>query len=285
LALFLRFNYIPAPYSIWQDIRKLPAGTFIKLSKSSVGEPEVYWSLKDVAEQGVASPLQLNDQDATKKLDTVLRTAIQGQMLADVPLGALLSGGVDSSAIVALMQTQSSQPVKTFSIGFNDKKFDESPYAEAVARHLGTDHTTLIMQPQDLLDLVPKIPQIYDEPFADDSLVPTSIVMSLAKKHVTVALSGDAGDELFCGYNRYFLTPKIWSLLKWVPPIFRERVANIFLVLTPEQWDKLAYPLSKILHKNHIGDKLYKLGQRLQGVRNFDDLYVALVTEWEMRSQ
>lgn len=280
LALFLKYNYIPAPYSIWQGIQKLPAGTFIKISKSVVGTPQVYWSLTEVAERGVASPLLLSDQDAIHQLDTVLRTAIKGQMLADVPLGALLSGGIDSSTIVALMQAQSEQPVKTFSIGFEDKRNDESVYAEAIARHLGTDHTTLMMRPQDMLDMIAHIPQMYDEPFADSSLVPTSIVMKLARQHVTAALSGDAGDELFGGYNRYFLAPQIWNFLKWVPPVLRDKIAHIFLILTPEQWDKITYPLAKIMNQNHIGDKLYKLGQRLQGVRNFDDLYLALVTEW-----
>lgn len=280
LALFLKYNYIPAPYSIWQGIYKLPAGTFIKISKTIVGTPQVYWSLKEVAERGVASPLIISDQDAIRQLDTVLRTAIKGQMLADVPLGALLSGGIDSSTIVALMQAQSDRPVKTFSIGFHDQKDDESRYAEAIAKHLGTDHTTLVMQPQDMLDMIAHIPQMYDEPFADSSLVPTSIVMKLARQHVTVALSGDAGDELFGGYNRYFLAPQIWSFLKWIPPVLRDKVANILLILTPEQWDKLTYPLAKMMNQNHVGDKLYKLGQRLQGVRNFDDLYLALVTDW-----
>jgi asparagine synthase (glutamine-hydrolysing) len=280
LDLFLKYNYIPAPYSIWQGIHKLPAGTFIKISKNLVGKPEAYWSLKDVAERGVESPLILSDQDAILQLDTVLRTAVKGQMLADVSLGALLSGGIDSSTIVALMQAQSDQPVKTFSIGFHDKKSDESGYAEAIAKHLGTDHTTLMMQPQDMLDMIVRIPQMYDEPFADSSLVPTSIVMSLAKKQVSVALSGDAGDELFGGYNRYFLAPQIWGFLKWIPPVLRGRVTNILLVLTPNQWDKLMYPLAKLMNQSHIGDKIYRLAQRLQGIRNFDDLYLALVTEW-----
>lgn len=280
LALFLKYNYIPAPYSIWQGIHKLPAGTFIKISKTNVGTPQVYWSLKEVAERGVDAQLNISDQDAIHQLDTILRTAVKDQMLADVPLGALLSGGIDSSTIVALMQAQSDRPVKTFSIGFDNQKDDESQYAEAIARHLGTDHTTLVMYPKDMLDMIAKIPQMYDEPFADSSLVPTSIVMKLARQHVTVALSGDAGDELFGGYNRYFLAPQIWNFLKWIPPVLRDKVANIFLCLKPEQWDILTYPLAKIMNQSHVGDKLYKLGQRLQGVRNFDDIYLALVTEW-----
>ena len=281
LALLLRHNYIPAPYSIWRGISKLPAATLLMLAEGQrVSAPVAYWSLAEVAEAGQRDPIASDDAGATDALERVLREAVAGQMLADVPLGALLSGGVDSSTIVALMQAQSMRPVKTFSIGFQEKSFDESRHAAAVAKYLGTDHTELFMSATDVLNAVPHLPSLYDEPFADSSQLPTTLVMSLARRHVTVALSGDGGDEVFGGYNRYVAAPKVWNPLRFVPHALRQQMARLLVGVSVPQWDRLAQPLASALRQIRVGDKAHKLGQSLRDVRNLDDLYVALVTEW-----
>lgn len=278
VALFMRHNYVPGPYSVWKGIHKLPPGTWLRVRDADerAGEPTPYWSLAQIAARGTRAPETWNDADATDALERVLSDAVAGQMIADVPLGALLSGGVDSSTIVALMQKQSSRPVKTFSIGFREKKFDESAYAEAVAKHLGTDHCTLHMSAGDVLDVVPRMPEIYDEPFADSSQLPTSLVMALARRHVTVVLSGDAGDELFGGYTRYSLVPKLWSTIAWAPPAWRQTAIDGARALTRRRESVVA----KLTRGHVTEDRLDKLEERLRGVRSFDDLYLSLLTEW-----
>ncbi|MHB8474359.1 MAG: asparagine synthase (glutamine-hydrolyzing) [Gammaproteobacteria bacterium] len=282
LALLLRHNYIPAPYSIWRGISKLPSGTLLTLAE---GEREVtpvaYWSFSEVAAAGQRNLIELGSAGTTDALERVLHEAVAGQMLADVPLGVLLSGGVDSSTIVALMQAQSMRPVKTFCIGFHEKSFDESVYAAAVARHLGTDHTEMLMCAGDVLDAVPRLPLLYDEPFADSSQLPTSLVMALAREHVTVALSGDGGDEVFGGYNRYFIAPMVWNTLRHLPHSVRNHLGRLLVGVSASQWDRLARPFAGLFRQTQVGDKAHKLGQRLQHVRSVDDLYVALVSEWD----
>lgn len=206
LALYMRHNYIVAPYTIYKGVRKLPPGTYLtiktdRLDKDAV--PEAYWSARKVAEAGMAAPFRGSADMAVEELDRLLRASVRDRMIADVPLGAFLSGGIDSSVIVALMQAQSNRPIRTFSIGFSEEKFNEAPYAKAVATHLGTDHTELCVTPQQAMDVIPRLPALYDEPFADSSQIPTFLVSELARQHVTVSLSGDGGDELFAGYNRY----------------------------------------------------------------------------------
>lgn len=280
VGAFLRLGYVPAPHSIWRGIKKLPPGTWFTLSSSNGEESlEQYWSLKDVAETASREPLLEGDEGARVAVEKVLLEAVGSQMVADVPLGALLSGGVDSSAIVALMQAQSSRPVRTFSIGFREAEFDESAHAAAVARHLGTEHTELFMVARDVLDAVPRMPSMYDEPFADSSQLPTSLVMALARQQVTVALSGDGGDELFGGYNRYLMGPKLWRSLRNVPVGARQALARLLVTVSPAFWDGLARPFSKLTGQSHVGNKLQKLGQRISNVRNVDDLYLALVAE------
>jgi asparagine synthase (glutamine-hydrolysing) len=205
-------------------------------------------------------------------------------MLADVPLGALLSGGVDSSMVVALMQSQSARPVKTYSIGFHEKQFDESGYARDVARHLGTDHTELFMSAGDVLNAVPNMPRMYDEPFADSSQLPTSLVMALARQHVTVALSGDGGDELFGGYNRYLMAPKVWKAMQLVPAKLRGPLGKALQSVSPEHWDKLAMPFARLIKQNMVGSKVHNLSNRLINVKTFDDLIVSLTSEWNEHS-
>ncbi|MGP4715560.1 asparagine synthase (glutamine-hydrolyzing) [Psychrobacter sp. T6-6] len=280
VAILLKQGYIPTPYSIWKGICKLPAAHYMKVDKDNTKPKLVcYWSFNDIVEQSQDNRLAISDDQALQELELILTKSIERQMISDVPLGALLSGGIDSSLVVALMQKVSELPVKTFSIGFDDPKFDESKHAEAVAEHLGTEHTTLIMTPNDMLELVPEISKIYDEPFADSSQLPTTIVSRLAKQHVSVALSGDAGDEIFGGYNRYFLAPKVWDIYSKFPLSLRSLMLRSAFILKPKQWDRLFGRLFKKKGISFFGDKLYKLAQRLEGVNDFNDLYVSLITE------
>ncbi len=281
LALLLRHNYVPAPYSIYRGIRKLPPGTWLKLAASQRdAEPVAYWSLAEVAERGTAEPFAGNEAQAVDALERLLGDAVRGQMVADVPLGALLSGGIDSTLVTALMQARSARPVRTFTIGFEEGAYDEATHARAVARHLGTDHTELRLSGSDALALVPSLPQIYDEPFADSSQLPTHLVMQLARRHVTVALSGDAGDEFFGGYNRYFLGPRVWQRIGWLPMPLRRLAGRMMTALPVQTLNRTLGPVSHHVGITMPGDKVHKLGLRLRDVRSLDELYVALVTEW-----
>lgn len=282
VATLLRYNYIPAPHSIWQGIAKLEPGCWIELAP---GQRQIqtrsYWSLGAAAEAGQATPFPGDQESASRALEQILGEVIDAQMLADVPLGALLSGGIDSSLIVALMQARATRPIRTFSIGFDERQFDESAHAAAVARHLGTEHNELRMRARDVLDMVSEMPSIYDEPFADSSQLPTLMVMRLVRRQVKVALSGDGGDELFCGYNRYLLAPRLWRLLRPLPAPLRHTLGRILLSQPSQRWDRLLAPLAPLLRQAHPGHKLHRLGHRMQQVRNFDDLYLSLVTEWQ----
>jgi asparagine synthase (glutamine-hydrolysing) len=233
LALYLRRGYVPSPYSIYVGVNKLPAGTWLTLRPDCMRTdtaPTAYWSLQAVAEQGVAEPVRDDPAEVVETLHDLLSDAVKLRMEADVPLGAFLSGGIDSSTIVALMQTHSVRPVRTFTIGFQDTQHDEAHHAAAVARHLGTEHTELYLTPADALAVIPRLPVLYDEPFADTSQIPTFLVSELTRRHVTVSLSGDAGDELFGGYRRLRLGPAIWRGIEWLPLPVRRRLASL---LTP----------------------------------------------------
>jgi asparagine synthase (glutamine-hydrolysing) len=226
LTEYFRHGYIAAPHSIYQGIFKLMPGTYMQFSEHGVTpRPITYWSLRDVAAKGLAEPFAGNDAEAVSRLESELLRAVAGQCIADVPLGAFLSGGVDSSTIVALMQVQSRRPVKTFTIGFREDTYNEAGHAKTVARHLGTDHTELFVTAREAMDVIPRLASIYDEPFGDSSAIPTFLVSQLARRRVTVALSGDGGDELFGGYARYQRTGDIWSLLRRMPYIARKTVS------------------------------------------------------------
>jgi asparagine synthase (glutamine-hydrolysing) len=244
LALLLRHNYIPSPYSIYQGIKKLPPCSFAQLDigrckEGEWPEPRNYWSLRDIAEQGQDFPLECSEQEAIKALDDLLRTAVGRQMVADVPLGAFLSGGVDSSTVVALMQAQSQRPVKTFTIGFHEPAYDEAIHARAVANHLGTDHTELYVTSSKALELIPQLPAIFDEPFSDPSQIPTMLVSQLAHKHVTVSLSGDAGDELFGGYNNYKRAIRNWQAFAWLPQLARGWMSRTLEKMPAPLWKSI----------------------------------------------
>lgn len=276
LATFMRHNCIGGVDSIYSGIHKLEPGHVLSVS-SAAPKPVVraWWSGAAVARQGVAHPFAGTPDEAIDALEALLRDAVGQQMMADVPLGAFLSGGIDSSTVVALMQAQSSRPVRTFSIGFNEAGYNEAVHAKAVARHLGTDHTELYVTAKQALDVIPKLPSLYSEPFADSSQIPTFLVSQLARQHVTVSLSGDAGDELFCGYNRYQMTAGLWSKLSRIPRPLRQMVAGLITAVPPSAWDKLG----SVLSMSRVGDKLHK-GAAVLGSRSVADLYRGMVSHW-----
>jgi asparagine synthase (glutamine-hydrolysing) len=285
LALSMRHNCIPSPYSIYQDINKLPPGTILTLDNpKSKPTPIPYWSAKTVAEFGAAHPLNCPDNEAIDRLDSLLQAAVKSQMVSDVPLGAFLSGGIDSSTIVALMQAQSSQPVKTFTIGFDETEYNEAVHAKEIANHLGTEHTELYVTAAQALDVIPNLPQLYDEPFADSSQIPTFLVSQLARQHVTVSLSGDAGDELFGGYNRYLWAPNIWQKFGKIPPAIRQMAAKLITSQSPATWNQQFANLGSVLPKKLTvaapGEKLHKLAQVL-GVPDRESMYVGLTSHWQ----
>ena len=288
LALYMRHNVVPTPYCIYKGLAKLPAGTWIELcgaafKRRQMPEPQVYWSAISVAMAGVKSPHVFDsDEQAIDSLEAFLRQAVAGQMIADVPIGAFLSGGIDSSTVVALMQVQSAQAVKTFSIGFREGDYDEAQQAKAIAKHLGTEHAELYVSPEDALAVIPNLPSIYDEPFADSSQIPTYLMATLAKKYVTVALSGDGGDELFGGYDRYFLADMLWRVFSPVPTGLR-RLAKVAIQTVPlKMYNSLSSIFSPyVRHKNNLllGDKLHK-GAELLDSRDGPELYRRLVDHW-----
>lgn len=294
LALFMRHNYIPAPWSIYRDIWKLPPGTYLQFraadtlahgpSPGGRGEPVSYWSARAVALAGLADPFQGPEQEAVAELDRLLRQSLAGQMLADVPLGAFLSGGIDSSTVVAVMQALSSQPVKTFTIGFHEGEYNEAQHAKAVAQHLGTDHTEWYVTPRDALDVIPKLPQLYDEPYADSSQIPTHLVCAAARRKVTVALSGDGGDELFGGYNRYFWAVRLWRRLDLIPRPARTLAAWLATGVSPAGWSRLfeagGFLLPQRLRFANPGDKLHKAAT-LFAARRAEEIYLRLVSHWD----
>jgi asparagine synthase (glutamine-hydrolysing) len=278
LCLLLRHNYIPAPYSIYQDIAKLEPGCLLSVSLAQP-EPRIwkYWDTVEVARAGVARPFEGTADQAVDALEVLAKDAVRRQMIADVPLGAFLSGGVDSSTVVALMQAQSSRPVKTFTIGFNEKGYNEAVHAKAVARHLGTEHTELYVTSKQAMEVIPRLPSLYCEPFSDSSQIPTFLVSQLAKQYVTVSLSGDAGDELFCGYNRYQITEKLWHKLAMLPAPLRALVAKSITALSPTAWDSLAGIILGAGRYATLGDKLHK-GAGVLASATVDDLYLGMVS-------
>ncbi len=276
INLLLRHNCIPAPYSIYNKISKLMPGTILSISINDT-EPKIseYWSLKEVAMKGLDNLHSGGDTEVINGLEDVLKRSVEQQMVADVPLGAFLSGGVDSSLIVALMQQQSTQPVKTFTIGFSDDLYNEAKHAKEVAKYLNTDHAELYVSHQDAINVIPKLPKIYDEPFSDSSQIPTFLVSQLARDHVTVSLSGDAGDELFCGYNRYLLTDQLWGKLSMLPVSMRRGLAGMMTTLSPEAFNKFL----GFLPYNRVGEKIHKAASVMES-SSIDELYLRLVSHW-----
>ncbi len=278
LELFLRLSYVPAPHSIFTHIHKLEPGVHARFFADQQPRFERFWDAAQEALQSQNKPLVLSDQETADELDRILRAAVDRQMVSDVPLGAFLSGGVDSSTVVAIMQSISANKVKTFSLGYQDKAYDETEAAAAIARHLGTDHTALVVEPQAALDVAMQLPQHYDEPFADPSQIPTLLVSRLARRDVTVALSGDGGDEMFGGYLRYKFLPKLWGHLGWIPSPARSLVARAAQSVRPGSWDAL----SRGLHLGfaQLGDKVHKAARAL-GSPDFDAAYLRSISRWQ----
>lgn len=284
LSLFVRYLDVPAPMSIYRGISKLRPGTMLTLGEGAV-DPEVeeYWSGAEVACSGAANPLDIGPEEAVDELERILERAVGRQMMADVPLGAFLSGGIDSSTVVAMMQKVSPRPVKTFTIGFHEDGFNEAEHAKAVARHLGTDHTELYVTAGEAMDVIPSLPTMYDEPFADSSQIPTHLVAALARQHVTVSLSGDGGDELFGGYTRYLLTANFWNRIAGIPAPLRATAARILTLVSASTWtslgDAAAALMPRWLQIARLGDKVHK-GAPMLTSQSLDELYEYMLRQW-----
>ena len=273
LTLYLRHSYIPAPYSIYENISKLKPAHYVVVSGhgQNISDQFCYWDLKKVANSGLEN--QIVDEDkGLEELEVLLKDSVKMRMMADVPLGAFLSGGYDSTIVAALMQVQSVAPVKTFSIGFKESVFNEAQYAKRVSSYLGTEHTELYVDPQQTLDVIPRLPEVYDEPFSDSSQVPTFLVSQLAKQHVTVALSGDGGDELFCGYDRYFIQKKIWDIVRRVPTSIRPLIAFALEHCPGGLAELLIQALPKTYRVSNVKDRLPKLAEWVNH-ENFEQFY------------
>lgn len=284
LAMYLQSAYVPAPWSIYRDIYKLPPATTLTLreGKRPLGfdpfpgnGPAAYWSFVDVVDRG-REPI--SDQEAIERLDSTLRRVIASEMISDVPLGGFLSGGIDSSTVVAMMQAVSSKPVRSFTIGFEEGGFNEAEHAKAVAKHLGTDHVEHYVTPRDTLDVLPLIPSLYDEPFADPSQIPTFLVSKIARREVTVCLSGDGGDELFGGYNRYFLAERIWRKSSKMPKPMRGLFGKGLRSMPPAFYDFAARLVGNRLRL--VGDKAHKFAE-LMNAETDDDMYRRLISYWQ----
>jgi asparagine synthase (glutamine-hydrolysing) len=279
VSAFMRHNYIPAPHTIYRGVRKLMPGTVLTVQDGVVGEERPFWSLEDVAVQGQRNRRPRADDEVIGELDTLLRDAVRRRLVADVPLGSLLSGGIDSTLVTALMQQQSGRPVRTFSIGFREQGFDEAPYAKAVARHLGTEHTELYVDSSLAIDVVPRLPQIYDEPFADSSQLPTFLVCELTRRHVTVVLSGDGGDELFAGYKRYELARSLWAAATVVPEWLRGPTVAMSRRLSPAGWDRVGRAIPRRIRPVNFGARMHEIADQLS-LRDPDTLYRRMLGHW-----
>lgn len=299
LAQYLRFAYVPAPRSIHPGVYKLEPGCVLKVSNRPPTAPprqpmrpgdrldtltiQRYWSLNEIIEAGAQSQF-VHEDEAIASLENTLSGAVSRQMVADVPLGAFLSGGIDSSLIVALMQQQSSLPIQTFTVGFENTTFNEAPYAAAVARHLGTDHTELTVTEKEAQEVIPQLPKLYDEPFADASQIPTHLVCRAARSQVTVVLSGDAGDEVFGGYNRYVRGPVIWNRISRLPVSIRQILATGALAIPKEFLDCFGWMYNCArpdgLREASFGDKIHRIADQLRRIVNVDDLHLNKVSFW-----
>ncbi len=285
LTALLRYKYIPAPHTIYENIYQLLPGTFLTIDgeKSSLN-PITYWSAREAAEHGAANRFAESENEAVEQLEQLLKESVALRMISDVPLGAFLSGGIDSSTIVALMQAQSEKPIKTFAIGFAEDEYNESQYAKAVAKHLGTDHTELNVTAQDAFDLIPKIPSLYDEPFADCSQIPTFLLAQMTREKVTVSLSGDGGDELFAGYDRYYDATNIWGKTSSLPNPMRQLVSQGLNIFSPQIWNKILAPIAASLPasltESTPGEQLQKISEIFK-FQNMEAIYLFLLSSFK----
>ena len=284
VALYARYGYVPAPYTIYEHVRKVRQGTIVTIDAEGTWNERAYWSLRDVVTRGIDDRFTGSDDEALDALQRMVAESVKLRMISDVPLGVFLSGGVDSSLVAAMMQAESNVPVKTFTIGFREAEYDEAPYAAAVARHLGTDHTEHYVTPADAIDVVPSLPDMYDEPFADSSQIPTHLVSRLARQKVTVSLSGDGGDEFFGGYHRYFLGRRVWDKVQRVPKGVRPLASAALRVLPMGTWNTLLSPrrrfVPRALRRERAGERIYKIARAMTS-SNPDWLYYEIVSQWK----
>ncbi len=284
LAAYLRHLYIPAPHSVYRDVWKLEPGTFLTLAADRTPAPTHYWHLRDAVRRGRESPFTGSEADATDAVRACLADAVRLQLQADVPVGAFLSGGIDSSTVVALMQSVHSAPVRTFTIGFHEQGYDEAVAARAVAAHLGTDHHELYVSTQDAMAVIPALPQMYSEPFADVSQIPTYLVSKLAREKVTVSLSGDGGDELFGGYHRYAVGQRRWSRIAALPGPLRGLAAAAITALAPESWNRFGRALGPLaperMRSGQAGQKLHEFAAILRAA-DPAGLCLDIVSAWK----
>lgn len=277
LAMYLKYMYVPAPWSIYEGIRKLMPGTMLTFDPATrSSETTVYWSVRDAATHGFLNRFRGTEEEAAHELENLLRDSVRLRMVSDVPVGVFLSGGVDSSLVTALMQAQSDRPVRTFAMGFTDASYNEAPFAAAVAKHLGTSHTEMVVTPEDAMGVIPTLAEMYDEPFADSSQIPTHLVSRLARQHVTVALSGDGGDELFGGYTRYFVGQKVFHRLAAIPRALRPAVGHLLTMVPSRAWDRILAP---ILRQSRPGERVHKVARVLEA-HDPDAMYFELVSHW-----
>ena len=279
-SCFFQRGYIAAPMSVWKNVKKIMPGsiTIISFSKNKeyyISDMKRYWSAEEIAIKGQTNLFDGSYENCKFEIEKILFNVLEGQSLSDVPLGVFLSGGIDSSIIAALLQKISTKKIKTFSIGFSNKMYDESIYAEEVAKYLNTDHETLIANPNDAIDLIQKMPNVYSEPFADSSQIPTTLLASLVKKHVTVALSGDGGDEIFSGYSRYIFANNSFNYLTKGPLFFRRLLSKNIQLFKPEILNKIG----KIIKISSLGDKIHK-ASNIMASENIEDYYNELITYW-----
>lgn len=285
LTLFLRHNYVPGPYSIYKNVSKVEPGTILSFKAGELNSPQVatYWSVREMVERCYKDQLPGNDTVVMDELERLLLKTIGREMVSDVPLGAFLSGGVDSSLIVALMQAQSSKPVQTFTIGFNEENFNEAQHAQAVADHIGTDHTAVYLSGEETLAVIPEMPGIYDEPFADSSQIPTYLVSKVARTKVSVSLSGEGGDELFAGYNRYFWGERLWNRLRRLPLSARSALGGALTRVSPDRWDSIVGVAGKALPSRYAvinpGHKIHKVAGLVQA-DSADEMYRLSMSHW-----
>ena len=294
LSLYMQYMYVPNPYSIFEDVYKMEPGCILQIDESGLSQPPKdppfapfnsqgisimqWYSLSDIAKNGQNNLIK-DENEAIELLEETLLESVRSQLITDVPLGAFLSGGIDSSVIVSLMQKVSKNPVKTFTIGFEESAFNEAIYAKDVAKHLGTDHHELYITASDAIEVIPSLPTLYDEPFADSSQIPTYLVSQLAHQSVTVSLSGDAGDELFGGYNRYLWGTRIWNKVKWMPLELRSALGSAIQKVPVSTWSKAGNFLPSKHKVSLMGSKMHRMAHRLKTIKDIDDMYSSLVTE------
>ena len=289
IALQFRYNYIPDPYSIYKNIYKLLPGHYLQLTEKNLKKNDLpdsitYWSLVQTAMSGVSNSFNKSEVEIQNELESQLKLTVKKQMISDTPLGAFLSGGTDSSLVVSLMQSQSNSPIKTFTIGFDDTDFNEAQYAKKIANHIGTDHTEMYISPKEAMNVIPKLTKMYDEPFSDSSQIPAFLISQLAKQQVKVALTGDGGDELFCGYNRYNFGEKLWNSSRATPAGLRKIFSIGIQLVSQKNWDKILKYLPIINQYNNLGDKLHK-GARALDAKTIFDFYLLLCSHWHKSNE